>query len=318
MALAPPFRGHLRLPVIAAPMFIVTGPDLVVACCREGVACAIPALNARTTDGLRVWLKDISERCRRTEDATQRASTPFGVNLIVHQTNARLADDLRCVIEARVPFVVTSLGAVRDVVARIHDYGGVVLHDVINVRHAEKAIEADVDGIIAVTAGAGGHAGATNPFALVAELKPLVGERMLALAGSLSTGGDVAAAIAAGADLAYMGTRFIATAESAAAAEYKDMLLRAGSKDIVYTPKISGVNANFLAESIARAGLDLATLDPQAGMDLGHEAKAWSTIWSAGHGVGAIDSCVPVSELVTELERGFNAARTRLATWPPH
>ena len=315
MPLAPPFRGHLRLPVIAAPMFIVTGPDLVVACCREGIACAIPALNARSTDGLRGWLKDISERCRRAEDETQRASAPFGVNLIVHQTNARLNEDMRCVVEARVPFVVTSLGAVRDVVARIHDYGGVVLHDVINVRHAEKALEAGVDGVIAVTAGAGGHAGAINPFALIGELKPLVGERMLALAGGLSTGADIAAAIAAGADLAYMGTRFIATAESGAAAEYKDMLLRAGSKDIVYTPKISGVNANFLAESIARAGLDLATLEPKPGLDLGHEAKAWSTIWSAGHGVGAIESCPPVAQLVDELSDGFEDARSRIVSW---
>jgi nitronate monooxygenase len=316
MALAPPFRGRLRLPVIAAPMFIVTGPDLVVACCREGIACAVPALNARTTDGFRTWLQEISERCRRLEDETQRDCAPFGVNLIVHQSNARLIEDMRCVIEARAPFVVTSLGAVRDVVARIHDYGGVVLHDVINIRHAEKAIEAGVDGIIAVTAGAGGHAGAINPFAFLAELKQVAGERMLALAGSLSTGGDIAAAVAAGADVAYMGTRFIATEESAASSEYKAMLVRSGSKDIVYTPKISGVNANFLAESITRAGLDLATLEPNPGMDLGHEAKAWSTIWSAGHGVGAIKSCLPVAQLIDELEDGFKEARSRIAKWP--
>lgn len=316
MALAPPFRGRLRLPVIAAPMFLVTGPDLVVACCREGIACAMPSLNARTSEGFAAWLREIDERCRRAEQETQRPCAPFGVNLIVHQTNPRLIADLQQVIDARVPFVVTSLGAVRDIVARIHDYGGVVLHDVINVRHAEKALEAGVDGIIAVAAGAGGHAGTINPFALVGELRPIVGERMLALAGSISTGQDVAAAIAARADLAYIGTRFIATEESLAQPGYKAMVVGAGSKDIVYTAKISGVNANFLAASIAATGLDLATLEPKPGMDLAHEAKAWSTIWSAGHGVGAFDTCLPVSRLVDELESGFNEARTRLARWP--
>ncbi len=315
MALAPLFRGRLRLPVIAAPMFLVTEPDLVVACCQAGISCAVPALNTRTSDGLDAWLREIGERCRRAEDDTQRPCAPFGVNLIVHQSNSRLEEDLRRVIDACVPFVVTSLGAVRDVVARVHDYGGLVLHDVINVRHAEKALEADVDGIIAVTAGAGGHAGTINPFAFIGELKPIVGERMLALAGGLSTGRDVAAAIAAGADIAYMGTRFIATEESAASADYKSMLLSSGSKDIVYTPKISGVNANFLAASIARAGLDLATLEPKPGMEIGHEAKAWSTIWSAGHGVGSIESCLPVAQLVDELAEGFQEARSRLVSW---
>lgn len=316
MALVPPFRGRLRLPVIAAPMFLVTGPDLVVACCQAGIACALPALNARTSDDLRVWLSEIGERCQGTEKDAQGSCAPFGVNLIVHPSNPRLADDLRHVVEVRVPFVVTSLGAVRDVVARIHDYGGVVLHDVINVRHAEKAIEAGVDGIVAVTAGAGGHAGAINPFALMGELRPIVGERMLALAGSLSTGQDIAAVIAAGADIAYMGTRFIATEESLANPDYKSMLLSSGSNDIVYTPKISGVSANFLSQSIARAGLDLATLEPKPGIDVAHEAKAWSTIWSAGHGVGAIRSCLPVAELVNELEQNFEEARSRIANWP--
>lgn len=315
MALAAPFRGTLRLPVIAAPMFLVTGPDLVVACCREGISCAVPSLNARTSEGFAAWLAEIVERCRRAEQDTQRACSPFGVNLIVHPSNSRLMADVQKVIEARVPFVITSLGAVRDVVARIHDYGGVVLHDVANVRHAEKALEAGVDGIIAVAAGAGGHAGTINPFAFIGELRPLVGERMLALAGAISTGYDIAGAIAAGADVAYMGTRFIATGESLASPDYKTMVTSAGSKDIVYTPKISGVNANFLAASIAANGLDLATLEPKPGINVAHEAKAWSTIWSAGHGVGAVKACVPVAQLVGELETEFNGARARLAGW---
>lgn len=314
MALAPLFQGRLRLPAMAAPMFLVTGPELVVACCKAGIAAAIPALNNRTSDGLSAWLSEIIEKLKRSEDETQRPSAPYGVNLIVHQSNARLAEDLARVAAARVPFVVTSLGAVKDVVSRIHDYGGLVLHDVINARHAEKAIEAGADGIIAVAAGAGGHAGMVNPFALIGELKPIVGERMLVLAGSLSSGQDIAAAITAGADLAYIGTRFIATVESLAQPDYKSMLVRSASKDIVYTAKISGVNANFLSESIARAGLDLATLEPKPNMDLGHEAKAWSTVWSAGHGVGTITSCPPVAALVDELQQGFCAARSRLCS----
>lgn len=315
MALAHPFRERLRLPVIAAPMFLVTGPDLVVACCRQGISCAVPSLNARTSDGFGAWLREIDEGCRRAEQDTQRPCAPFGVNLIVHQTNPRLVPDLQRVIEARVPYVVTSLGAVRDIVARIHDYGGVVLHDVINVRHAEKALEAGVDGIIAVAAGAGGHAGTINPFALVGELRPIVGERMLALAGGISTGQDIAAAIAARADIAYIGTRFIATEESLAAPDYKTMVTSAASKDIIYTSKISGVNANFLAASITASGLDLATLEAKPQMDLAHEAKAWSSIWSAGHGVGGFNTSVPVAQLVDELESGFNEARARLAAW---
>ena len=313
MALAPLFQGRLRLPIMAAPMFLVTGPDLVVECCRNGIACAMPALNARSTEGFKAWLSDIKQRLARAEDESGRAAAPFGINLIVHPTNPRLEADFMAVVEAQVPFIVTSLGAVRDLVHRIHSYGGIVLHDVINARHAAKAVEAGADGIIAVSAGAGGHAGSINPFALLAELKPVVGERMLVLSGSLSTGADVAAAYAAGADLAYMGTRFIATAESMAAPDYKDMVVRAGAGDIVYTPKISGVNANFLRESLERAGLDVATLEPKAGMDLAHEAKAWSTIWSAGHGVAAISTCPTVAELVGDLERQFLAARERLS-----
>lgn len=316
MALAPIFQNRLRLPVVAAPMFLVTGPDLVVACCSAGISCAIPALNHRTSEGFADWLKDISDRLAKAEDASGKPAAPFGVNLIVHRSNSRLQEDLRQIVAAQVPFVVTSLGAVPDIVHAVHSYGGIVLHDVTTVRHAEKAIGAGADGVIGVAAGAGGHAGTTNPFALVSELKPIVGDKMLILAGSLSTGADIAGAIAAGADLAYMGTRFIATKESLAAAEYKDMIERAASKDIVYTPKVSGVNANFLAESLEKAGVDFSSGEDAPTMNLKEEAKAWATIWSAGHGVGAIDSVPAVKDLVDELALDFTEARKRLDGWP--
>lgn len=315
MALAPLFRGSMKLPAIAAPMFLVSGPQLVIETCKAGIAGSFPALNQRTSEGYAQWLAEIAGALAAHEAATGEKPAPFGVNLIVHKTNPRLMADLAITCKARVPFVITSLGAVRDVVDAVHSYGGIVLHDVISARHAEKAIEAGVDGVIAVSAGAGGHAGTINPFALLAELRPICGDRMLVLAGSISRGGDVAAAIAAGADLAYLGTRFIATAESMAKPAYKDMVVACGSKDIVYTPKISGVNANFLAPSIVAAGLDVATMAPSAGMDLEHEAKAWSTVWSAGHGVAGIDAVVPVAELARTLIEEYAAAGQRLATF---
>lgn len=315
MSLAPLFRGSLKLPAIAAPMFLVSGPQLVIESCKAGIAGSFPALNQRTSEGYAQWLEDISGALSAHEAATNEKPAPFGVNLIVHKTNPRLIADLTITCKARVPFVITSLGAVRDVVDAVHSYGGIVLHDVISARHAEKAIEAGADGVIAVSAGAGGHAGTINPFALLAELRPICGDKMLVLAGSISSGSDVAAAIAAGADLAYLGTRFIATAESMAQPAYKDMIVASGSKDIVYTPKISGVNANFLAPSIQAAGLDVATMAPSAGMNLEHEAKAWSTVWSAGHGVGGIGAVVPVAELARTMIADYKDAGQRLATF---
>jgi nitronate monooxygenase len=313
MALAPLFRGKLRLPAIAAPMFLVSGPRLVIETCKAGIAGSFPALNQRTSEGYAAWLEEIAAALSEAASQQQRPVAPFGVNLIVHKTNPRLMADIAITCKAKVPFVITSLGAVRDVVDAVHSYGGIVLHDVISARHAEKALEAGADGVIAVAAGAGGHAGSINPFALVQELRPLVGDRMLVLAGSISDGGSIAGAIAAGADLAYLGTRFIATQESLAHAEYKQMIVESGSKDIVYTPKISGVNANFLIPSLIRAGLDVTTMEPSKGMDLEHEAKAWSTVWSAGHGVAGIGSVLPVSELACNLEREYAAARDRLS-----
>jgi len=313
MSLAPLFRGSLRLPAIAAPMFLVSGPQLVIETCKAGIAGSFPALNQRTSEGYAQWLEEIAGALLAHEMASGVKPAPFGVNLIVHKTNPRLMADLAITCKARVPFVITSLGAVRDVVDAVHSYGGIVLHDVISARHAEKAIEAGVDGVIAVAAGAGGHAGTINPFALLAELRPICGDKMLVLAGAISRGGDVAAAIVAGADLAYLGTRFIATEESLAKPAYKDMIVACGSKDIVYTPKISGVNANFLAPSIVAAGLDVATMAPSAGMDLEHEAKAWSTVWSAGHGVAGINGVVSVADLAATLIEEYRAAGQRLA-----
>ena len=296
-------------------MFLVSGPQLVIETCKAGIAGSFPALNQRTSEGYVAWLDEIETALRANEDATGTKAAPFGVNLIVHKTNPRLMADLAITCKHKVPFVITSLGAVRDVVDAVHSYGGLVLHDVISARHAEKAIEAGVDGVIAVSAGAGGHAGTVNPFALVSELRPIVGDKMLVLAGAISNGGAVAGAIAAGADLAYLGTRFIATAESLAKPEYKQMIVDSASKDIAYTPKISGVNANFLIPSLIKAGLDVNTMEPSKGMDLEHEAKAWSTVWSAGHGVGGIEAVLPVRELAARLIAEYAQAAQRVATW---
>ena len=305
--LAPLFQNQLRLPAMAAPLFLLSGPKLVIACTKAGIPAAFPSLNQRTSDGFAAWLAEIKQ-------ALGEGDAPYGVNLIVHPTNKRLNDDLDIIIKEQVPYVITSLGAVPDIVSKIHDYGGIVLHDVTNKRHAEKAMGAHVDGVIAVCAGAGGHAGRLHPFALLSELKPVVGDKMLILSGAVSTGGDIAAAIAAGADLAYMGTRFIATDESQAQKDYKDMVIRSRAGDIVYTDKISGVPANFMAESLTRAGIDLEKID-QPDLNMGDEAKAWSEVWSAGHGVSAIEHTLPAARLIATLEDEFHMARTRLEAW---
>lgn len=297
---------RLRLPVIAAPMFLVSGPALVTACSRGGILGTFPALNQRSTQGFDEWVDEIAADLARD-------SAPFGVNLIVHRTNPRVEADLRICVERRVPVIITSLGAVPDLVKEVHAYGGVVLHDVINLRHAEKAITAGVDGLVLVTAGAGGHAGTANPFAFVAEVRQRF-DGLIALAGALNTGAQVAAAVAAGADVAYMGTRFIATAEAQAPDGYKAMVLASTLADIVYTPAVSGVAGNFLRQSLERAGLDPAAAAPPMNMDK-DEARAWRDIWSAGHGVGGIRDVVPVADLVDELARDFNAAVARAGRW---
>lgn len=306
MPLPKTLEGRLRLPVVAAPMFLASGPDLVIACCKAGVLGSFPALNQRTTEGFEEWLNTI-EAALGPDDA------PFAVNLIVHRTNPRLKADLEVVVKHRVPVVITSLGAAAEVVDAVHSYGGVVFHDVTTVRHAQKAAEAGVDGLILVCAGAGGHAGTLSPFALLPEVRTVFDGTIL-LAGSISRGEQVAAAQMMGADIAYLGTRFIATEECMAQPAYKDMLLQARAGDIVYTPSISGVPANFMRQSLIAAGLDPDNLPHSEGFhakELDGEAKAWRDVWSAGQGVGSIAAVVPVAELVADLERGWRGALDR-------
>jgi nitronate monooxygenase len=289
----------LKLPVIAAPMFLVSGPDIVVECCNAGVIGTFPSLNQRTTEGYREWLHDI--KARRTADAAA-----YGVNHIVHPSNARLMADLEVTVTEQVPLVITSLGAVKDLVDAVHGYGGVVFHDIANIRHARKAAQAGVDGLILVAAGAGGHAGVVNPFALVEEVRSFF-DGTLILSGCLSTGRDVAAARMMGADFAYMGTRFINTTESQAQPEYKQMIVEAGSADITYTPAVSGIPANFLTPSLLANGIDPKTL-PEHKLDMGEEAKAWKTVWSAGQGSGGVHDVPTTADLVRRLRDEYAQA----------
>lgn len=292
----------LRLPAVAAPMFLASGPDLVVETCKAGLLGTFPALNQRSTEGFVAWLEEIRSRLADAPDAA-----PFGVNLIVHRSNPRIEADLRAVVEHKVPVVITSLGAVPDVVNAVHSYGGLVFHDVINRRHAEKAAEAGVDGIIAVCAGAGGHAGTMSPFALIPEIRSFFSGTIL-LSGAMSTGSQIAAARMMGADLAYLGTRFLVTQESMVSEEQKAMTQQAGAGDIIYTDAISGVNANFLRQSIVAAGLDPKNLVSHGPMDMANEAKAWKNVWSAGQGVASISDTPTVSELCQRLLHEYEAA----------
>lgn len=306
MPLPAAFRGRLSLPAVAAPMFLVSGPDLVVETARAGVVGTFPALNQRTSDGYRAWLEEIETRLAAAVDRGERPA-PYGVNLIVHASNPRLDADLAITIDRKVPLVITSLGAVPDLVDAVHRYGGLVFHDVINLRHAEKAAAAGVDGIVAVAAGAGGHAGTLSPFVLVPEIRRIFDGTIL-LAGAISTGAQIAAARLIGADLAYLGTRFIATHESLAPAGHKRMIVEARSADILYTPAISGVNANFLKPSLVAAGFDPDALPRHGKLDMASEAKVWRDVWSAGQGVGSIDTVPSVAELIDDLRRGYEAA----------
>ena len=313
MALPESFRGRIALPAVAAPMFLVSGPQLIIEACRAGVPGAFPALNRRSTAEFVGWMEEV-------EAALDERHAPWGVNLIVHRSNPRLEQDLQACVEHRVPFVVTSLGAVPDLVKAVHAYGGLVFHDIISLRHAHKAVEAGVDGLIAVSAGAGGHAGATSPFALVSEIRKFFDGTLL-LAGAISDGRQVAAARMMGADLAWMGSRFIATQESLAPDAYKQMMLRASAADIVYTDAVSGVPANFLRESLEANEFDVAEL-LKRGLgsgklkDLGDEAKAWKTIWSAGQGVGEIEDVPRTAELCARLKAEFDAACAAGVPWP--
>jgi nitronate monooxygenase len=306
-----PFIHDLNLPVVAAPMFLISNPNMVIECCKNGIVGTFPALNQRTSEGFEAWLIEIKEALAAFEKETGQKAAPFGVNLIVHPTNPRLEADVKLCMKHKVPLVITSLGAVSMVVDAIHSYGGLVFHDIIKKRHAEKAAEAGVDGLILVAAGAGGHGGSLNPMSLVAEVKSIFDKTIL-LSGCISTGKDVATALQMGADLAYMGTRFINTDESIAPEAYKKMIVDAGANDVVYTAAISGVHANFLAASLQAAGITAEDLKKDVKIDFGKEmdteAKAWKTIWSAGQGVTTIKDSIPVKALVERLRIEFIAA----------
>ncbi|WP_431162241.1 NAD(P)H-dependent flavin oxidoreductase [Flagellimonas beolgyonensis] len=311
------FIKDLSLPVVAAPMFLISGPQLVIECCKNGIVGTFPALNQRTSEGFEEWLIEIKTELDKFEQETGKKAAPFGVNLIVHPTNPRLEADVKLCMKHKVPLVITSLGAVSMVVDAIHSYGGLVFHDIIKKRHAEKAAEAGVDGLILVSAGAGGHGGTLNPMSLITEVKKFFDKTIL-LSGCISTGRDVASAMQMGADLAYMGTRFINTEESKAPEEYRKMIIDAGASDVVYTAAISGVHANFLAASLKAAGVTEEDLKKDTKIDFGKElnteAKAWKTIWSAGQGVTSIDNVLPVADLVQQLKEEFKTAVTQQAS----
>lgn len=307
MSLPALLEQRLRLPVVAAPMFLVSNPQLLLACCRSGIVGSFPALNQRESSGFKAWLEEI-------EAGLDKDCAPYAVNLIVHGSNPRLQADLAICVEHRVPIVITSLGAAKEVVDAVHSYGGLVFHDVTTRRHAEKAAAAGVDGLIAVAAGAGGHAGTWSPFALIAEIRQFF-DKTLLLAGCLNQGHEVLAAQLLGADLAYMGTRLIATQENAASPAYKQMILDAQAADIIHTPAVSGVPASFMRQSLALAGYDLKQLQNKGEINYGEklkpldeEAKAWKTVWSAGQGVGAISDLPSVETLITRLDHEYRAA----------
>jgi len=308
------FEGKLALPLIAAPMFLVSGVELVTECCKAGVIGTFPALNQRTSDGFEQWLIDINNSLESHTKNIGKKPAPFGVNLVVHKSNTRLQDDLDICIKHKVPLVITSLGINSAVVDAIHSYGGLVFHDVINTKHAKKAASAGVDGLIAVAAGAGGHGGTLNPFALVNEIRAFY-DKTIILAGSLTTGSDIAAAQVMGADLAYMGTRFINTEESLAQAEYKAQIVDVSSEDIIYTPVISGVHANFISQSVAAAGVNLDELKDLRKVNITEElndardnvdgAKPWKDIWAAGQGVGSIHNVLATSALINQIKTEY-------------
>jgi nitronate monooxygenase len=311
MSIPTQLKANLTLPAIAAPMFLVSGPELVITTCKSGMIGTFPALNQCTSQGYEAWLTQIVS-------ALSPQDCAYGVNLIVHPTNTRLMEDMQITVKHQVPLVITSLGAVRDVVDAVHSYGGIVFHDVINARHAKKAMEAGVDGLILVSSGAGGHAGTQHPFALVNEVRQFFTGTII-LSGCQSTGGDIASALMIGADLAYMGTRFIATNEAMAQPDYKAMITQTTAKDITYTDAISGVYANFLTPSLLAHGLDPAAVkDPHHKIDMAQEldteAKAWKTIWSAGQGVGSISDILPVRALIGRLKLEFLQARVDFAS----
>ena len=313
----PAVLQNLTLPIVASPMFIVSYPELVLAQCKAGIVGSFPALNARPAELLDEWLTQMGEALDAHRAANPGARIgPIAVNQIVHQSNARLEHDVRVCVDHKVPIFITSLRApAKEIIDAVHSYGGIVLHDVINLRHAQKALEAGVDGLILVAAGAGGHAGTTSPFALVGEVRRIF-DGPIVLSGAIANGGSILAAQAMGADLAYMGTRFIATREAHAVDDYKRAIVNASASDIVYTNLFTGVHGNYIRESIVNAGLDpdaLPVSDKTAMNFASDKAKAWKDIWGAGQGVGLMDDVPSVAELVERLKHEYDQARERLS-----
>ena len=320
MALPRSLEGQLRIPLIGAPMFIVSGPELVIAQCKAGIVGSFPALNARPQSAVGEWLKQIKDELGEYQEAhPDQVVAPYAVNQIAHASNSRLYDDVETCVEHEVPIIITSLRPPEDIVTAVHAYGGLVFHDVISLRHARKAIAQGVDGVIAVCAGAGGHAGPMSPFALVKEIRREFDGAVI-LSGCITTGADVVAALAMGADLAYSGTRFIATNEARAVPTYKEMVVASKAADIVYSSLFTGVHGSYLKGSIANAGMDPDNL-PEG--DKSHidfsssdiEAKAWKDIWGAGQGVGTIDEILPAYELVLRMEKEYRQTLARLKAY---
>ncbi len=316
MALPDILKTNLRIPVVGSPLFIISHPPLVLAQCKAGIVGSFPALNARPEAQLDEWLAEITEDLAAHDARNPDAkAAPFAVNQIVHKSNRRLEHDLSLCVKYKVPVVITSLGAVPEVNEAVHSYGGIVLHDIIHDRHARKAIEKGADGLIAVAAGAGGHAGTLSPFALVQEIRQWF-DGLLLLSGAIANGGAVLAAQAMGADLAYIGSPFIATREARAADEYKEMIVESRAADIVYSNLFTGVHGNYLKGSISAAGLDpdnLPQSDPSK-MDFGGDkTKAWKHIWGCGQGIGAVSDVVGAAELVDRLAREYEAAKSKIA-----
>lgn len=312
----PAILKNLPLPVIGSPLFIISNPKLVIEQCKAGVVGSMPALNARPAELLDEWLAEITETLAAYNRANpDKPAAPFAINQIVHKSNERLEHDMQVCAKYKVPIIITSLGAREDVNAAVHGWGGIVLHDIINNKFAKKAIEKGADGLIAVAAGAGGHAGIKSPFALIHEIREWF-DGPVALSGSMGTGDAILAAQAMGADLAYIGSAFIATEEARASEEYKQMIVASNSDDIVYSNLFTGVHGNYLRGSIVAAGMDpdkLPESDPSAMNFGGSAAKAWKEIWGSGQGIGAVKQVVPAAELIGRLKREYAAARARLA-----
>ena len=310
----PPFFNDLSIPVIAAPMFLISGPELVISCCKNGIVGTFPALNNRSTEGFEQWVIQIKNELKDFENKTGKKAAPYGVNLIVHPTNMRVQADLAICIKHKVPIIITSLGAVPELVDSVQSYGGLVYHDVIKRRHAEKASEAGVDGLILVAAGAGGHAGTLHPIPLINQIRSFFDKTIL-LSGCLSSGKDIASAMQMGADFAFMGTRFINVNESNASEDYKQMIINSSAEDIVYTAAVSGVHGSFLRPSLEAMGITEEQWSKSKKVDFGSEldaakaeAQAWKTIWSAGQGVSSVNDVQTCESLVNQLKSEFKQA----------